>query len=88
MSQKVHNGSVTSRGILSFSYFFTLSTMTPLLFISDPFLIIIGGGILVVPMDCSMIWAKRILMPSEVRLNNCEAIVTKRLQNTKMATRK
>ena len=52
-----------------------------LLSVSDPFVVITRGEILVVPMDCNLIWAKSILMASKVRLKNfkgmslCEIIV-------------
>ena len=41
-----------------------------LLSISDDFVLINGGVTLVVPMDCSMIWVKSILMPSKAREKN------------------
>ena len=41
-----------------------------LLSIMDPFVVIPWGWMLVVPMDYSMVWARSILMLSEVRLKN------------------
>ena len=67
----VKNPQCFSDILRNFGNFFHIKYNGPLLSISDAsFVVIAEVGIVVVPMNCNIVWAESILMPSEVRLKN------------------